>query len=46
MNYKEKLLLKIIILLLGAVMSYRIAYVDSELAILENRINKLIEAKQ
>ena len=33
-------------MLIGAVMSYRIAYVDNELTILENRINKIIEAKQ
>ena len=45
MSQKEKLLLKIIIMLLGAVISYRIAYVDSELTILENRINKIIEDK-
>ena len=45
MRDKEKLLIGIIIMLLGAVLSYRIAYVDTELSILENRINKIIEDK-
>ena len=45
MNDKEKLLASIIILILSAVISYRIAFVDSELSILENRINKIIEDK-
>lgn len=45
MSDKEKLLIGIIIMLLGAVISYRIAYVDSELTILEDRINKILETK-
>lgn len=46
MNDKEKLLIGIIIMLLGAVISYRIDYVDTELSILETRINKMIEDKR
>ena len=45
MKDRERLLIGIIVMIIGAVMSYRIAYVDSELTILENRINKIIESK-
>lgn len=45
MSDKEKLLASIIIVILSAVLSYRIAYVDSELTILEDRINKILETK-
>ena len=45
MSDKEKLLIGIIIMILGAVLSYRIAYVDSELHILDDRIDKILEAK-
>jgi len=41
MNDKEKLLIGIIIMLLGAVLSYRIGFVDNELTMLEERIVKL-----
>ena len=41
MNDKEKLLIGIIIMLLGAVLSYRIGFVDNELIMLEERIVKL-----
>jgi hypothetical protein len=42
MGDKEKILIGIIIVLLSAVLSYRIDYVDSELATLEDRINKIL----
>ncbi len=45
MSDKEKLLIGIIIMLLGAVLSYRIGFVDNELIMLEERIVKL-ESKQ
>lgn len=45
MSDKEKLLIGIIIMLLGAVLSYRIGFIDNELEVLEERINK-IESKQ
>ena len=45
MRDKEKLLISIIIVLLGAVLSYRIGFVDSELKALDDRIDKIIEAK-
>jgi len=45
MNDKEKLLASIIIIILSAVISYRIAFVDSQLTILEDRINKILETK-
>ena len=41
MSDKEKLLIGIIIMLLGAVLSYRIAFVDNELTKLEERVIKL-----
>jgi len=46
MSEKEKLLIGIIIILLGAVLSYRIDYVDNKLTTLEDRINKIIEVKK
>ena len=45
MKNKETLLLGIIISLLGAIMLYRIAFVDTELRALDDRIDSLIEAK-
>lgn len=45
MSDKEKLLIGVIIMLLGAILSYRIGFVDNELLIIEKRINK-IESKQ
>jgi hypothetical protein len=45
MSDKEKLLASIIIVILSAVLSYRIAYIDSQLTILEDRINKILETK-
>lgn len=42
MSDKEKLLASIIIIILSAVLSYRIAFVDSELKILDDRIDKII----
>ena len=44
MNDKEKLLISLIIIILGAVISYRIGFVDNELFMLEERIKK-VEAK-
>jgi hypothetical protein len=45
MSNKEKLLARTIIVILSAVISYRIAYVDSELNMLDDRIDKIIEDK-
>jgi len=45
MSDKEKLLISIIVLILSAVISYRIAFVDSELNNLDDRIDKIIEDK-
>ncbi len=41
MSDKEKLLIGIIVMILGAVLSYRIGFVDTELITLEKRIIKL-----
>lgn len=41
MSDKEKLLIGVIIVLLGAVLSYRIGFVDNEFKMLEERIVKL-----
>ena len=46
MSDKEKLLISIIVLILSAVISYRIAFVDSELSNLDDRIDKIIEDKK
>jgi len=46
MSDKEKLLISIIVLILSAVISYRIAFVDSELNNLDDRIDKIIEDKK
>ena len=46
MKDKEKILISIIIMILGAVLSYRITYIDSELKTLDSRIDKIIEAKK
>ena len=46
MSDKEKLLISVIIALLSAVISYRIAFVDDELKELDNRIDKIIINKQ
>lgn len=43
MSDKEKLLASIIILLLSAVLSYRIAYVDHKFDTIDDRINKIVE---
>lgn len=45
MSDKEKLLIGVIVVLLGSVLTYRIAFVDIQLTILEDRINKIIEDK-
>lgn len=45
MSDKEKLLIGVIVALLGSVLTYRIAFVDSELRALENRIDKIIEVR-
>jgi len=41
MSDKEKLLIGIIIMILGAVTSYRIVFIDKEIMILEQRVIKL-----
>ena len=41
MSDKEKLLIGIIIMLLGAILSYRIGFIDNELLILKERVNKI-----
>jgi hypothetical protein len=46
MSDKEKLLASIIVIILGAIMSYRIAFVDSELKELDDRIDKIMINKQ
>lgn len=43
MSDKEKLLIGIIVMLLGAVLSYRIAYVDHKFDTIDDRINKIVE---
>lgn len=43
---KEKLLIRVIIALLSAVISYRIAFVDNELKELDDRIDQIIINKQ
>ena len=45
MSDKEKLLLGVIIMLFGAIISYRIGFVDNELLKLEQRIDKIMETK-
>lgn len=45
MSDKEKLLTSVIIVMLTAVVSYRIAFVDSELKLLGDRIDKILETK-
>ena len=45
MNDKEKLLVGVIVMLLGAVLSYRIGFVDNELSKLEERIDRIIMKK-
>jgi hypothetical protein len=42
MSDKEKLLIRVIIVLLSAVISYRIAFVDNELNMLDDRIDNII----
>ena len=44
MNDKEKLLIGVIIMLFGAIITYRIGFVDSELTELEDRI-RILETK-
>ena len=44
MSAKEKLLARTIIVILSAVLSYRIDYVDKELTTLEDRI-RILETK-
>ena len=46
MTDKEKVLISIIVIILSAIMSYRIAFVDSELKELDNRIDKVMTNKQ
>ena len=46
MTDKEKLLISIIVIILSAIMSYRIAFVDSELKELDNRIDKIMTNNQ
>ena len=43
MSDKEKILIGVIIALLGAVLSYRIAIVDSDMKRLEHRIERIID---
>lgn len=45
MSDKEKLLTSVIIVMLTAVVSYRITFVDSELKLLSDRIEKILETK-
>lgn len=45
MSDKEKLLIGIIVMILSAVLSYRIAFVDSEINKLDDRIDKILEDK-